>query len=363
MEGLKKLASFGLVATMLATLAMTLPVEVALAASLQNQSDTLSSSKVSTLSNHTIIFRTPTGVEAPTDTITITFPSEFGMGSFDFHNFAIQASAGSQSNCTSLSYTDKTVAASPAAGVWGVGQSGQVVTFTAPTDATTGEVATNACVRVMIGDNSGHGGVKQITNPADPNNYTILFGGTFGDTGNVSVAILTDDGVDVTSTVAQSLTFSISDSTIGFGTLSASAARYATGNSSGSSSQTEAHNIIVATNAANGYTMTVNGTTLTAGSYTIAPIGGTNTASTTGTEQFGLRMTATGGSGAVSAPYAASGYAFDSAGFPSAPSETASSASPSAATTYSVRYIANISDITEAADYSAAVTYAATANF
>src|SRR3989344_944790 len=49
------------------------------AATLTSLSDTMSREKVSTASNHTIRFRTPTGVDAPADTITVDFPS-FALG-------------------------------------------------------------------------------------------------------------------------------------------------------------------------------------------------------------------------------------------------------------------------------------------
>ncbi len=163
----------------------------------------------------------------------------------------------------------------------------------------------------------------------------------------------------------QSLTFSISDNSIGFGTLVSSAARYATGDTLGSSSEVEAHQLSVTTNAASGYSVTVKGATLTSAQNsgnTITAIGGTNTASSAGSEQFGLRMTASGGTGAVTAPYAAAGFAY--AGTASAASQVASAATgDGVATTYSVRYLANIGATTEAGDYRGNLVYVATANF
>lgn len=157
------------------------------------------------------------------------------------------------------------------------------------------------------------------------------------------------------------ITFTISDTSIGFGALSSTATRYASGDGSGSATETEAHTLVAATNAANGYTIMVTGTTLTnVGSDTIDYIGGSNTAPSIGTEQFGIRLTASGGSGTVSAPYAAAGFAYDLLNFPDI---IASSTGPSTATTYSVRYMSNISSITESGSYSADVTYTMTPNF
>ena len=167
-----------------------------------------------------------------------------------------------------------------------------------------------------------------------------------------------------TASSAQTLTFSISDNSIGFGTLSSSAARYATGTSGTDTADTEAHTLTVATNATNGYNMTVNGTTLTCsacGGATISAIGASSATTSPGTEQFGLRMTATGGSGAVSSPYGtASQYALDTAAFPD---QVASSSGTSTDTVYSVRYIGNITPTTEAGSYNTVLTYVVTASF
>jgi hypothetical protein len=116
----------------------------------------------------------------------------------------------------------------------------------------------------------------------------------------------------------------------------------------------------VGTNASNGYTMTVAGNTLTSGANTITAIGASNVASSVGTEQFGMRMSASGGTGAVAVPYAAAGFALDTAAFPDI---VATASGSSANTTYSARYIANITSSTEAGAYTSTLTYVATANF
>jgi hypothetical protein len=158
----------------------------------------------------------------------------------------------------------------------------------------------------------------------------------------------------------QSLTFSISDNTIGLGTLTASGARYATGDTIGSGSDTsDAHTISVATNASSGYLLTLSGTTLTSGPYTIATTSA-NTASTVGSEQFGLRLIANSGNGTVSSPYAASGFAFDSLNFPD---EVASGPGDGVTTVFGVRYIGNISADTENGSYGSTLTYVVTATF
>lgn len=181
---------------------------------------------------------------------------------------------------------------------------------------------------------------SHVGSPAD---YTIKVCGSLGAT-------------------TQVLSFSINDNSIGFGNLNSSSARFATGDGLGSATEVEAHQLSVMTNAASGYTLTVQGATLTTGPYSVAAIGGTNTASSIGSEQFGLRMSASGGTGTVSSPYSASGFAY------SANATTQSvigteSVGDSATTTYSVRYIGNISPTTETGSYSASLIYVATANF
>ncbi len=163
-----------------------------------------------------------------------------------------------------------------------------------------------------------------------------------------------------TAGAAQSLTFSISANSIGFGTLSTAVPRFAN-TTGGSATEVEAHTLTASTNATGGYIITVQGATLTSGGNTITAIGGTNTVSAPGTEQFGLRATVTSGTGTVTAPYAAAGFAY--AATASTASQVASGAGDGASTIYSARYIGNIAGSTEAGSYSAALTYIATATF
>lgn len=167
-----------------------------------------------------------------------------------------------------------------------------------------------------------------------------------------------------TGAAPQTLTFSISDNTIGFGALSSSAARYATGDTTGSGTDSaDAHTISVATNASNGYVVTVNGTTLTCatcGGATITPIGASSAASSVGNEQFGLRVGVNSGTGTASTPYNGANWALDTTAFPD---QIASGAGDSATTVYGVRYIANISSASESGSYSSVLTYTVTPTF
>lgn len=170
--------------------------------------------------------------------------------------------------------------------------------------------------------------------------------------------------ITTAAAAANTLTFSISDNSVGFGALSSGSARYATGDTSGAGSDSaDAHTITVSTNATNGYNLTVNGSTLTCtgcGGATVTGIGASAVASSVGTEQFGLRAITNSGNGTVAAPYSGSDWAFDSAAFPDL---VASGAGDGVSTVYGLRYLSNISANTEAGTYTGTLTYSVTATF
>lgn len=168
------------------------------AASASPASDTLTRLKVGVAANHEIIFKTPTGIDASTDTIILSLPDftfgSVGIGDIDlFHG------------TTTASEVTDTIAAASAAGVWGVSISGTTITFTAPTDAGVGTVPANNLIRILIGTNAA-GGANQLTNPATSTSALISISGAFGDSGSIAVAIVDDDTVAVTATVAATTT-------------------------------------------------------------------------------------------------------------------------------------------------------------
>lgn len=321
---------------------------LAIAANLTDISNTLSTESASAPANHTITFTTPTGV-ASGETIILTYNNGTTIpGGLDHTDIDLTDDA-----------TPVVLAATPTGSTWGVSVSSPVITFTNGTTA----VAAGSVIEIKIGTHAT-GGDQQITNgPTGTTNLVIS--GTFGDTGTIGMPIIDDSVVVINALVQPSISFSISDNSIFFGNLSSSTACFADGTDPGPvtcpiTSEAEAFNLQAGTNAGSGYIITVFGPTLTSGTHTIDAIGGTNTASAVGTEQFGVRYTATGGFGAVSAPYAAAGYAYDAI---SAPDQIASASGPSATTTYSARYLANISAMTEAGNYSTSHTYVATATY
>lgn len=341
----------------------------AYAAALTNKLDNMSRLKDSSggdvLSDHAIQFRTPTGV-ASGQTIVITFPSDFDgssdpQGALDFNDVDLFEDTTPDGVCDGTAET--LVASGASSSQWNAvfsGTENRTLTFTSGGASAIIAAASEVCI--MIGENAGGSGNSQYINPTTAGTKTItLSAGSGADTGDLLVTIEPDDQVVVTAVVDETLSFSISDNTVGFGTLDSADDRFATGDGNGSSTDSAAaHTIVAGTNAANGYTITVNGSTLTSGANTITAIGSSNTASAVGTEQFGLRADASGGSGTVTAPYAASGFALDTAAFPD---QVASASGSSADTTYSIRYLANITSATEAGSYTSTLTYVGTANF
>lgn len=342
------------VLTVLILIPVLLPISIVNAAALTALSNTMSTQKITTASSHTIRFTTPTGVTAAGNTIVITFPADF-----DFTSKTIGTITLSHGATTGAESTE-TLAAAADASNWGAvfsGTQNRILTLTAPTDGT-GAAAFSAGQKGIITYSSANS-----INATSAAIYSITLV-VNGDTGSISVPIISDDQVSVTATVDQTLSFTISDNTIGFGTLSSASTRYATGDTLGQGSEpSAAHTLTANTNASSGYSLAVSGATLTSGANTISSIPAGPLALSVGTEQFGIRTTASGGSGTVTSPFngTASNYGFGTS--PLAAVSFASATAATANTTYSVNYAANISALTESGSYTTALTYVVSANF
>jgi hypothetical protein len=220
------------------------------AANLTYVRDTLSDSDTGSVSNHTIEFLSPTGVAAG-GTITVTFPSTFtGTSSINEDDLDLEVTG-----------TDRTVVdGAPGAGEWGLTWSGNTLTLDA--DAAQ-SIASNATVTIKIGLNADTGGpaAAQLTNPSGINSYMIDITAGASDSGTAMVAIV--DNVLVTADVPTTLTFTVAgvanaltvngttttetstSATIPFGTLTSGQIK------------TIAQDLTLATNARNGYVVTV----------------------------------------------------------------------------------------------------------
>lgn len=324
------------------------------AAQVTNLKDTMSRLEKSQASNHTIRFSPGKAISAG-QTITLTFPDGFNIGSVDYTDIDLYY-------CEPGDCFSKILGATPSGATWGASFSGQTLTIESGTDTIP---FTTTYVEIEIGTHATDQttGDQQITNHATADTYKITIGGTFGNSGQLAVVIVADDQVEVSTTVDPTLTFTITNNSV---TLLTAVA----GNPDASNTAYNGSNTLAAgTNATGGYAITYNGATLTSGANTIDAMA-TKTTSSNGTEQFGinLRDNATpnvgaepsGGSGAPASDYnTADQYRFITA----TTTNLASASGPSADTTYTVSYIANIASNTQAGAYSTTITYICTGTF
>jgi hypothetical protein len=233
------------------------------AAAIVNASDTLSNSAPGQTSVHTIAFNTATTV-LNSQVITVDFPTD----GIDFDLSTLST--------TSISITIGGVATGTSgvatANNWGVIRGSDFVQFTNCTTAIACDVATTSQIVFTIGSEVG----TMITNPGGPGattSYEISIGNTsesasstIVDGGAVRVAII--DEVTVSASVDTSLTFSVtgvvSGQTVNGSPTSTAATTTPTtlpfGSLALNTSKTLAHDLVVATNATNGYTVTVEQT-------------------------------------------------------------------------------------------------------
>ena len=226
------------------------------AASITSASDTISDSRPSTASNHTIEFTTPNGMSIG-QTFKLTFDAAFTMTSIIEDDVDILVNGSSSST-----------AATAGANTWGVARLGNTITFTTPTNQ---GVASSSVITVKIGNHTvtSGTGVNQITNPAATSSYPIDIGkgtSTAQDSGQVRVAIV--DEVLVSASVDTSLTFTVggfaSNQTINGSTATTATSTSATAIPFGTlpigSEVLLGQSLEVTTNASNGYVVTVHTT-------------------------------------------------------------------------------------------------------
>ncbi|MFH1171885.1 MAG: hypothetical protein V1778_05115 [bacterium] len=353
----RKVRVFISAVAVLSLLSMSFPwlrVSVAAAAGLTTLKDVMSTIADGAGADHTISFVAPSAV-ANSTTIAVTFPTGFDLSTIVEDDVDISGStAGDLTTAATCAGTEKASVVIVA----------QTITFTLCTgDA--GSFNGTETITIKIGTNATLSGTgsHQIVNQSVAQNTSdpTVDLTTALDSGSLAVAIITDDSLNITSNVDPSITFSISDTTIGFGTLSASAARWASSDAAGSATDVVAHTMALSTNATGGSVVTYNGNTLNGTNGTIDVANLTDSASgTPGTEQFGMSI-ATNGDATITAGY---GYA----GTPDwkfvvSTTTTIITDAASATETFSMHYLANISGLTEAGSYSTDITYIATGTF
>ncbi len=215
------------------------------AANVSSFSDTLTDSAPSAVSDHVITFTADEGLAA-LGTFTLDFTG-FTIGSVDDTDIDLNINGG-----------DITLAAAASGATWGAAFTGNQLTFTSDT----GTIGAGEIVIVTIGLQAA-GGDAQLTNPSSEGSYPIALTSSGNDSGETRVVILT--AVTVTATVNTIFNFSVeglaggatvngetstggaASTSIPFGVLQA-----------GSANATSAAQLLtVATNAANGYSVTV----------------------------------------------------------------------------------------------------------
>lgn len=276
-------------------LSMFASIAPARAATLTSMSDVLTRLKVSVVADHELMFVTPTGVTAG-QTIVVTFPSDFSIAA-SLNETDVDLAEGSTGTCSSATFTEKTLAATPSGTTWGAARtSATVFTFTSGTDTMTA----GRCLRIRMGTNavSGTTGDQQVTNATTPGSKTITLAAG-ADSGTFSVAIVTDDQVSVTASVDPSLTFNVgaeAAATACAGTFAGNGGTVALGTlTTGAVASSDASSVNhicsrVSTNAGSGAVVTVKSTNAALKS-TSTPADVINSATATlaaGTSGYGL---------------------------------------------------------------------------
>ncbi|HKR81942.1 MAG TPA: hypothetical protein VJR27_02995 [Candidatus Saccharimonadales bacterium] len=245
----------------------------------------------------------------------------------------------------------------------------------------TGTFSTNGRLQIANSGNSTNPSGSQtlvfggITNPSTANTafyarivtYSDASWTTVIDTGIVAAAIANQ--ITVSATVPESLTFCTGTSGI---TSSSCAGATGTSVSLGvlttTSTGVGTSQIGVTTNASLGYAITVNGSTLTSGSNTIAALA-SPTASAQGSAQFGINLKSNTTPTVGSDP-AGAGSAAPTSNYNTANSFTFNTGDQIATVgtfdnfrLFTVSYIANITSVTPPGTYSTTLTYICTATF
>lgn len=179
----------------LAVLAFIVP-SAGLSATVTPASDTITSHKTNASANHTIRFKSPSGIDSPTDNITINL-SSFVFGAVNVNDMDMFHGP------TGFENTDN-LAGAAGINTWGVSIAGGVVTFNPPTNSAPGTIAPNSIINIYIGTHAA-GGANQLNNPALAGQYQIYISGGFGDSGQMAALITDNDNVGVTATVPSGL--------------------------------------------------------------------------------------------------------------------------------------------------------------
>lgn len=340
----------------LASVLFTLVPKSAQAAALTPRKLTLSNSAISARNVHTFDFTTAT-------------TANIGSISFDYCTTA----SGTCTAPTGFDTQEGTLAIGTQVGATGFTVHANTDTNTIVITRSAASLAASTAVTIPFG--TGAGTSNGPTNPSDNNTtfftrittYTSV-DGTTGSTDTGVVAASTAQAISLTGVIGETLTFCTGTSITGTncGTVAGSSVDF--GSFSASAASTGTSVMAASTNANSGYSITVNGATLTSGGNTISALA-SQTASSPGSEQFGLNLVSNSspsvgsavsgtGSGTATANYGTTNQ------FRFVTGDSVGSASASTnANTFTVSYLVNIGGATEPGTYTATMTYICTATF
>lgn len=257
----------------------------------------------------------------------------------------------------------------------------------------------NSGVTISL-DLGSSGGTDGITNPSAANTtfyariltysttagatgYTSTVPGTYVDAGGV--AISTAAQLVITSKVQERLTFCVyTDAACNTPTTETGA--FSLGDSNGVLDSANAYTNItpkfdISTNALGGVDVVLKGNTLTSGGNSITAIGGTNATSSAGSEQFGMCLWQSSGSGITRvAPYDDDGtancasvttgiysgsaqFGFDATATALPAGDLIAQKAAGATSQVTMAFLGNISSITEAGIYTTTLTLIATGTY
>jgi hypothetical protein len=294
-------------------------------------------------------------------------------------SYTFNATAATTANIQSIKLEICGAATGACALPTGVVTTGTVLTAQTPAgftlDSTTNgsPLLTRPPLNIMAGDLMSFT-IAGITNPDTANQTYYVrittYTGADGVTGPVdtgTVALSTAEPVQLAGVTPEILDFCVGTS-IGGNCTTVSGNAIDFGDFSPTATRTGTSVMQAQTNAANGYVITVTGTTLASGVNTIAGLGA-QSSSTLGVSQFGLNLRANGvpavganPSGAGSGTYTGNfgivnQYRFNSGDV------VASAALPTDANTFTSSYIVNIGGSQAAGVYTSTMTYICTASF
>lgn len=334
----------------------------AVAGTITAVSDTMSRVQKTTLSSHTIKFTTSVAVSAAADTIAITFPSGYSFATKAISSVSFTHGASTGSEATEV------LAATPDATKWGAVFSGTgnvIFTLTAPTDGS-GAAILAANDKVIIAYDA-----TNSTNPSTAASYntTIAIAGANTASSSFETVILDSDQIAVSATVDPTLSFSVTNTTLGFGHFAGTALRYATSDTVGSptvpSNGAPAY-FTVSTNALTGATIAVSdaGSGTNPGLWSSANSelipAAASTAVTTGSKKYGVYAKN------ASNLTIAEGFDHDSTSdlaISRTAQTLATAAGPVSAATVDIALISAIDGSTKAGTYADILTVVCTGNF